>query len=208
MSEHFMASEASKNKLFKVEHLFGSQTRARLLGLFVHNPEQQFFVRELTRRIDAQLNSVRRELQNLIELGVIREVIDAAGGKGEKRKFYIVETEFVLFNDLRSLMKKIQLMMKKNLVQEIDEKGKIDLLVLTGRFVDNLTVPVDLLLVGSMQEPILQKLLQAFEKEFGQEVNYTVMTKEEYTYRKQISDRFLYSILNAEHMTMIDRMKK
>ena len=199
-----MASDSSKHKGFKIEQLFGSRTRARLLNHFVHNADQRFFVRELTRKIDAQLNSVRRELLNLMELGIIKEVVDTDGK--EKRKFYQSNQEFSLFSDLRSLLKKIQLLMKKNLVQEIDAKGKIDLLILTGRFVDNTSIPVDLLAVGEIQEEDLQKLLNEFEKEVGQEVNYTVMTKDEYTYRKQVSDRFLYSILNVEHVTMIDRV--
>ncbi|MEK7105316.1 MAG: hypothetical protein AAB865_01370 [Patescibacteria group bacterium] len=151
------------------------------------------------------MNSVRRELMNLVDLGVIKEVLETEGK--EKRKFYQADQQFFLFADLRSLLKKVQLMMKKNLVQEIDARGKVDLLILTGRFVDNTTIPVDLLVVGEIQEEDLQKLLFEFEKEVGQEVNYTVMAKEEYLYRKQVSDRFLYSILNVEHVTMIDRFK-
>ena len=107
---------------------------------------------------------------------------------------------------MRALIKKMQLMLKKNLVQQIDAKGKVDLLILTGRLVDQPSIPVDMLVIGEMAEPDLQKLFVEFEKEVGQEVNFTVMAKEEYNYRKQVSDRFLYSILNVEHVTMIDRM--
>lgn len=208
-----MSSSSSHDPTFRVEHLFGSKTRARLLGLFIQNADQRYFVRELTRKIDAQLNSVRRELGNLMEMGLIQEVVavedpkEKKGVSSEKRKFYQANKEFALFADLRSLLKKIQLLMKKNLVQEIDAHGKVDLLILTGRFVDNPDVPVDLLVIGEIQEPLLQKLLGEFEREFGQEVNFTVMAKDEYLYRKQVSDRFLYSILNAEHMVMLDRLK-
>lgn len=199
-----MAKEASKDKGFKIEHLFGSRTRARLLNHFMHNAGQRYFVRELTRKIDAQLNSVRRELINLVEIGIVKELVET--DNKEKRKFYQADQDFFLFPDMRALIKKMQLMLKKNLVQQIDAKGKIELLILTGRFVDQNTIPVDLLVIGEMAEPDLQKLLVEFEKEVGQEVNFTVMSKEEYNYRKQVSDRFLYSILNVEHVTMIDRL--
>ena len=53
---------------FRVEQLFGSRTRARLLTLFLENADRAFYVRELTRRIDTQLNSVRRELKNLVDV--------------------------------------------------------------------------------------------------------------------------------------------
>ena len=170
----------------------------------MHNADQRYFVRELSRKIDAQLNSVRRELMNLVEIGIVKELVET--DNKEKRKFYQADQAFFLFSDMRALIKKMQLMLKKNLVQQIDAKGKVDLLILTGRLVDQPSIPVDMLVIGEMAEPDLQKLLVEFEKEVGQEVNFTVMAKEEYNYRKQVSDRFLYSILNVEHVTMIDRM--
>ena len=200
-------------KGFRVEQLFGSKTRARLLNVFVHNPEEQFFVRELTRRIDAQLNSVRRELQNLLEIGLIKEVIAASEKRGrkspnEKKRYYQANTEFELFADMKALLKKVQLMVKKNLVQEIDESGSILLLILTGRFVDVKDIPVDFLIVGEIDEKTLQKLLHAFEVEFGQEINFTLLTREEFSYRKQVSDRFLSAILKSNHIVMINRLKE
>ena len=58
---------------FKLEQMFGSKTRARLMSLFLQCSQDAFYVRQLTRKIDAQLNSVRRELKNLLEMGLIRE---------------------------------------------------------------------------------------------------------------------------------------
>ncbi len=200
-------------KGFRVEQLFGSKTRARLLNVFVQNPEERFFVRELTRRIDAQLNSVRRELENLMNMGFIQEVVMTEEHRGrkspnEKKRYYQANAQFELFTDLRSLLKKVQLMVKKNLVQDIDEHGSVLLLILTGRFVDAKEIPVDLLIVGDIDEKDLQKLLHAFEIEFGQEVNFTALSKEEFFYRKQVSDKFLTSILKADHVVMINRLKE
>ena len=60
-----------QKKGFRLEQLFGSKTRARLLGIFLQHPQDFFYVRELTRKIGAQLNSVRRELKNLIDIGLV-----------------------------------------------------------------------------------------------------------------------------------------
>ena len=46
-----------------IDTLFGSKTRVKLLYLFLNNPGRAFYVREITRRVDEQINSVRRELQ-------------------------------------------------------------------------------------------------------------------------------------------------
>src|SRR5471030_2486815 len=54
-----------------IEQLFGSKTRVKLLQLFYSNPNRAFYVREITRKIDEQINSVRRELSNLLSIGII-----------------------------------------------------------------------------------------------------------------------------------------
>jgi len=196
---------------FRIEQLFGSKTRARLLALFLENPEQSFFVRELTRKIDAQLNSVRRELQNLIELGLVVESTEQESAKSkvlsERKKFYLVNTNFLLFHDLRNLFRKIQILLKQSLVQEIQSRGDVDLLIFTGRFVDNPNVQTDILIVGSIDQKTLQKVVSEFETELGYEINYTLMPKEEFLYRRQITDRFLFSILEGEKVVMVDKLK-
>ena len=197
---------------FKLEQLFGSKTRARLLGLFLQYPDKAFFVRELTRKIDAQLNSVRRELKNLIDLGLILEKVDdaVAGLKSvslaDKKKFYTVNNQFVLFEDLRSLFKKMQILLKNNLVQEIDKHGDLAYFAFTGRFVDKSDVPTDILIIGELDQKALQTLMAQFENELGHEINYTLMPKDEFLYRHQVADRFLMSILNGEKIVPINRL--
>ncbi len=196
---------------FKLEQLFGSQTRARLLGLFLLHPETAFFVRELTRKIDAQLNSVRRELKNLIELGLVSEQIGAGPVKrhlslAEKKKYYIVNTQSILFEDLRSLFSKVQILLKQNFVQEIETKGKIDYLLFTGRFL-GAPVATDILIVGAIDQKALQKIMAQFESEVGHEINYTLLPKDEFLYRRQVSDRFLLSIMEGEKVVMVNRLK-
>ena len=203
------SSTAKKKSVFRLEQLFGSKTRARLLGIFLNHPEEAFFVRELTRKIDAQLNSVRREIQNLIELGLVKEVDGKdlkAKKPSENKKFFQADTESILFYDLRALMQKAQILLNKNLVQEIDKRGQIDYLMLTGKFVRDASIPVDLLIVGSMQQKPLQEVVKSFEQQLGDEVNFTVMPRDEFLYRKQISDRFLFSVLEAHKVVMIDRL--
>ncbi len=196
---------------FKLEQIFGSKTRARLLGIFMQNSDQAFFVRELTRKIDAQLNSVRREIDNLLKLGIILEVKKKKGKDGkiksDKKKYFTANPDFMLFEDMRSLFKKVQILMKQNLVQQIDDKGKIDYLAFTGKFVDEKDVPTDIIIVGSIEQKVLQKLVKSFENEFGTEINYTLMPRDEFLYRRQITDRFLFSILEREKVEMINRVK-
>ncbi len=198
----------SKNP-FKIEQMFGSKTRARLMALFLQHPDESFFVRELTRRIDAQLNSVRRELSNLIELGLIIEKKGLAKETkrlSEKKKYYQVNTDFILFEDLRSLFQKVQILLKKNFVQDLQEKGQIDYFAFTGRFVDATEIATDILIVGKIKQADLEKMITKFEEEIPYEINYTLMPKDEFLDRRQVADRFLLSILNGEKVVMVDNL--
>lgn len=196
---------------FKLEHLFGSKTRARLLGLFLMNHETAFFVRELTRRIDAQLNSVRRELKNLMDIGL---VVEQGGGVAprpgatlaEKKKYYTANTSFILFDDLRAMFKKMQILLKNHLVEELEAAGSVDYFAFTGRFVDRDDVPTDIVIVGTIEPAALAKAVSQFEADLGHEINYTLLPREEFVYRRQVADRFLTSILGGEKVVMVNRL--
>lgn len=194
---------------FKLEQLFGSTTRARLLGLFLMNPGASFFVRELTRKIDAQLNSVRRELKNLVDLGLVTEQVAPEGERlgaklADKKKFYTVNTSFVIYADLRALFKKVQLLMKNTIAQEIASHGTLDYFAFTGKFVDRTDIATDLVIVGDLDPAAVQRAVAAYEAEIGHEVNYTLMRRDEFVYRKQINDRFLSSILVGDKIVTVN----
>ena len=200
---------------FRIESLFGSKTRVRLLNLFLEHPDRRFYVREITRKIDAQLNSVRRELQNLIDLGIFKEVegkiieteredSEAVEKKSEKKKYYVANTDCPFFEDLRAIMKKSAVMMNSTLVKRLRALGRLDLLVLTGRFIDNQDVATDVLIVGEINPEQIQTAIEDFEKELGCEINYTYMPRDEYRYRSEVKDRFLLSLLESENVVLVN----
>lgn len=200
---------------FKLEQLFGSKTRVRLLGLFLETPGRSYYVRELTRRIGAQLNSVRRELGNLVELGIVSEVEGKilpgekeTKKKSDKKKFYKANEHFSFFEELRGIMKKSAVLMNQEFVQELKTGGDIALLFLTGRFVDDHDVPSDVLVVGKITTKKLETAIANFEKHIGREINYTYMPRDEYQYRREVKDRFLQSLLGADKVVLINTIEE
>ena len=202
---------------FRIEQLFGSRTRARLLTLFLEHVDRPFYVRELTRRIDAQLNSVRRELKNLVDIGVVLEVEgkiipteakekDDDDGAETNKKFYKVNVAFPLFEDLRAVMRKAAVLMNQEIVRVLKEKGDIDCVLLTGRLTDVPAIPTDLLIIGTIDPDALAAAIREFEHDIAREVNFTAMTKEEFLYRRDVGDRFLGAILDAKHVILWNRL--
>ncbi len=193
-----------------LEQLFGSKTRVRLLRLFLNNSKGSYFVRELTRKIGAQINAVRNELDNLVTMGIVVAVAEEGSAKGKRlsrqKKFYRLNTESLLYPELRALFLKSRVLLEKDFVKKIAEAGSVSYLALTGMFVGTEGGPTDLFIVGRVNRDRLMPMIKDFEQEVGHEVNFTVMTPQEYKYRRDVTDRFLYSILESKKIVVVDNL--
>ena len=107
---------------------------------------------------------------------------------------------------MTTLIVKAQILLEHRLDHEIVKLGDIRYLAFLGPFVGAPKGPVDLFIVGKMEKKDLEKLLADTEQEFGFEVNFSIMTAEEYRYRKDITDKFLYAILEAPKNVVVDRL--
>jgi len=195
-----------------LEQIFGSKTRVMLLRLFLNNSERFFFVRELTRSLNIQLNSVRRELANLERIGIIgshtKEDLEKEAGKKlrDNKKYYKLKEDFVFADELRALIIKAHLILEKSLVKKVEGLGRVHLFLLSGVFVGRNDAPVDLLIVGQVNKPKVGRLVKGFEKELGQPINYTVMSKDDFLYRQSVADKFLYNLLDNKRSIILDRI--
>ncbi len=203
-----------------LEKLFGSNTRVKILKLFLLNPTEKFYIRQLSRDLKLQLNSVRRELENLENFGILTSDLKdevaaeskaAANGPaspagGQEKKYFRANPDFVLFDEIKALMVKAQILYEKDFVKKLQAMGKVKLLVLTGIFVNNHNSLIDILLVGKVNKIKLVKLIRELETELGKEINYTVFEPQEFKYRRDMTDIFLYGILDSRKMVVIDEI--
>jgi len=195
-----------------LEHLFGSLTRIKLLRLFYGNPERAYFVRELSRTIEIQLNAVRRELANLEEIGIIKQTEfgqskDEEVGT-ERSKYYKINTGFFLHEELGALLEKTQLLEERNFIDLLKKRaGSIKVMILTGFFTNTPDVGTDILFVGEIKSIAVAKVMKDFEKFLNHPVRYTILDEKEFSERREIGDRFLYSIFEAKHIFAVDELK-
>ncbi len=197
-----------------LEQLFGSKTRVLLLRLFLNNPEQSFFVRELTRNLNAHLNSIRRELNNLEKIGIIQSFTKQDLEKEvekklkDNKKYYKLNRNFIFVDELKSLLVKAEIILEQDFIKKIDKLGRVQYCVISGIFVGREDAPVDLLIVGQVKRQLLDKIIKDFEKGLNQQINYAVMSKSDYDYRKDVTDKFLYRLMEGKHMVVIDQLNK
>ncbi len=181
-----------------LKQLFTSNTRVKLLSLFLLNPDEEYFIRELTRKLDEQINSVRRELDNLKKLGLLKSK------EQNRKKYFIVNKNFAIFNELRSIFVKA-LSDHEHVSRKIMKFGEIDVMVLSGLFV-NKEAQLDLLLVGQVDREKLEEFFNN-ELETKRPVRYSVLTKEDYIYRRQCKDKFLHDLMNdATNVVAINKL--
>lgn len=192
------------------EQLFGSKTRVKLLSLFLNNPGRPFYVREITRKIDEQINSVRRELSNLLSIGIIKSE------GSNNRLYYEADQTYTHYKELRSIFSQIPVKSRviaetkeeDQIVKKLRSAGQIDLAILAGAFVRDNHASVDMCIVGDVNRTRIGKIVNELEKEMGRELNYTVMTPDDYNYRLNLNDRFLTSIMEAKKIILIDGSDK
>jgi len=187
-----------------IEQLLGSKTRVKLLRLFMSNPNRSFYVREITRKVDEQINSVRRELSNLLNIGIILSDMT------ENRLYYEVNQAYEFYQPLRAIfgagaMQETKAASATRPKDDMKALGNVDLLLYTGQFTRDERAGVDLLIVGSTNANAVQKFVAELESKEGKELRYTVLTLADFIYRRQVKDRFLGDIMASKKQIVIDR---
>lgn len=196
----------SKETSTPIEKLFGSKTRAKLLNLFFENPDKSFYVREMTRVIDEQINSVRRELLNLESIGIIKnETFD-------NKVYYSANAKHPYTRPLSEIFsKKIDSARDKDIKATTWEdycrpvKNYLKGLVVTNRLPGQ--DGIDLLIIGNDRTKKLTRWAEVIEKKLGKPINYVIMSVDDFTYRKNVHDRFILEVLEMEITDIIDPEK-
>ena len=212
-----------------IEQLFGSKTRVKLLQLFCQNPNRSFYVREITRNIDEQINSVRRELANLLSIGII------TSDNNNNRLYYEVNQSFEHFKALESIFgnkkgfkqtpKKATVKKTEDAVEapseevaealevtdpflaELIKTGNVRMALYTGQFTRDDSIEVDLVIVGDLNHSAVDNLVADLEKSEKKSIRYSIFDSTEFSYRRQVNDRFVSNLLTSKKVILIDKDK-
>ena len=188
-----------------IDQLFGSKTRVKLLHLFLNNPGRSFYVREITRKIDEQINSVRRELANMLNIGIIKS--DSANN----RLYYEINQDYQYYRPLRAIFADEKLgtatshtSSEGEWPKRLKPLGAVKVAILSGKLVRGASNDVDLLLVGDLNRTQVGKFIKDFESQEGKSINFALMSYEDFYYRLSIKDYFVSSIVNDKKSILID----
>jgi len=196
----------SKSDATPIEKLFGSKTRAKLLKLFFENPTKSYYVREMTRVIEEQINSVRRELLNLESIGIIKnETFD-------NKVYYAANMKHPYARPLTEIF---ATKISSGKPQDVHRSGWDEYVRPVRKYLTALVVTnrvpgeegVDLMIVGDDRTKRLSHWAEVIEKKKGKPLNYVIFSKEDFIYRLSVRDKFVQEVLEMEITDVLDPEK-
>jgi len=188
-----------------IDALFGSKTRVKLLHLFLNNPGKAFYVREITRLVDEQINSVRRELSNMLSVGII------TSDNADNKLYYEANQRYEYYVPFRAIFADEHIEMATDSKKTssswhaiITELPGLRLALLAGVLVKGSASKIDLLLVGDVSNIKLKNAIKQIEKKEARELNYSLLSYDEFYYRLSVHDKFITEILNGKYAVLLD----
>lgn len=181
--------------------LIRSKIRKRIFSLFFTNPEKKYYFRELHRLIGSSPGSLLRELNYLVEGGVLEDEF-----RGNLR-FFKVNKKHSLFPELKSIILKTEGIVGK-IKDSLLKEPKIKTAFIYGSFAqgdETGTSDVDLIIVGEPDLSNLRKRIKRLEDWFRREINYLVYSQKEFIRKKKESD-FVNYILAEPKIVLIGEL--
>jgi hypothetical protein len=183
-----------------LEDIIISRVRVKMLQLFLSHPGTIFHVRDIVRKIGEEINAVRRELAHMEKAGMVSKEPRA------NRLFYTFRKEYPLYYELLELVGKTS-GLGFDILKHKTKLGKLKFVMMSGRYLRGRErkspTDVDMLIVGSVVLAELGQLVKAEEVRRERELNYTVMSEEEFAFRKRRRDPFVISILSGSRVMII-----
>lgn len=184
----------------ELSDIITSKVRIKILELFYANLGEMYHVRGIVREVKEEINAVRRELEKLETAGILKR--EPRGN----RVYYFIRHDYPLLGDLLAVVSKTT-GLGRAIVEARNKIGKVNFVMFSGRFARGKPRKkeddIDILVVGEVVLPELATLIRTEESKRGKEINYTVMSKEEFEFRKKRRDPFLLSILSGSRTMII-----
>lgn len=176
-----------------------SRVRVKLFDLFFSSPTELFYVRQLVRESGEEINAVRRELDRLTKAGVLK-----SEGRGN-RLYFSLNKQYLFHAELMRLVAKTS-GLGAGVIKNQQQLGKVKFAFLSGKFARRMPYrqdAVDLLVVGEIVMPQLASIVSQEQTKAKREINYSVMTEEEFKFRKSRRDPFILDVLKGSRIMLI-----
>jgi predicted nucleotidyltransferase len=174
--------------------------RQRLLTFFFTNPAARRHLRDLAQQLEIDPSNLSRELRRLEREGLFQSEISG------RQKYFQLNRKYPLFNEIRSIVAKT-IGAKFQIAEGLKEIKEIEEAYLYGSFARNQhdgASDIDILIIGNPNSESLAVGVRKLEHQLGREINYTVLTRKEFTSRRKRKDAFLENVWHNKRVPLID----
>ena len=176
-----------------LKQIIPSKTRIKILELFYHHSSETYYLRQVVRAVNEEVNAVKRELDILEDTKVLLKE------RRLNKVFYTLNKHYVFYEEFLKIFTK-SLALSRQIMNNIPKLGKLKFAALSTKYTRGIAIRDDeiyLMLVGTVVVPEIAAIVAEAEKDFGRDINYTVMTDDEYTFRKRNNDPFIWKFLRS-----------
>lgn len=176
-----------------------SKARQRLLAYYFTNPVACHHLRELADRLSIDPSNLSRELRRLENDGLFMSEVSG------RQKYFRLNREYPLFREVRSIVKKTVGAVPL-IAQSLKAIAGIEEAYLFGSFARNqqdAASDIDVLAIGTPHGVALAEAMRKLERQLGREVNYTVLSRDEFEARRNRKDAFLESVWQNRRVSLI-----
>jgi hypothetical protein len=174
-----------------LEKIITSRARRAVLQLFFQNPNDAYYLRDVVRRTKEEVNAVKRELDILVGAKVL------TSEKRLNKIFFRLNRSYIYYDEFLRIHLKdapIARLFRENM----SKLGKVKFVAITLKYALKSDIKSDevyLLGVGT--------IVSYCEQDFGREINYTVMTEDEFLFRKRNNDPFIGKFLKTPKIVIV-----
>lgn len=184
--------------------LFGSETKVKIMRLFLFNSEKVFSVSEIVNRVMSNHSKVRREISILEKIDFVRRRVSQKSRTGYG---FAMNTQFPYLLPLQNFLLNIEPLQSKELVKKISKLGSIKVIILAGVFIQEQESRADILIVGDgVKKSSIDNMMKDLEAEIGKELKYAYFTTEDFKYRISMFDKLTRDILDYPHRKVLNKL--
>lgn len=191
--------------------LLGGIHKVKIMRLFLLNPDLGFEVKDISERCRVGTSISRRSVTQLASMDLIKrrtfiKEIKRRNKKAVKKKVegWFLNPEFPYINELKQLLVEGDFFKREELSKRFKGKGKLNLLVVSGIFIQNSESRLDLLIVGdNLKKNAIQKTISVLESELGKELSYAMFETPEFKYRLSMYDKLLRDVFDFQHEVLV-----
>jgi hypothetical protein len=202
----------SGNDMEILGKLLGGIPRVKIMRLFLLNPEGGFETADITERCRINPAHSRKAMSQLAAMDLIfkkafvKETKNAKSEKIIKKKIqgWFLNPNFPYIHELRQLLVEGEFFKHTDLAKRFRPAGRIQLLVVSGIFIQDSESRLDLLIVGdNLKKNLIQKTVTILESELGKELAYAVFETADFKYRVSMYDKLLRDVFDFPHQPLI-----